>query len=191
MSDSCREKGSDKILIKASSIRTKFLIATTQESAKSPFYQEFIGLPNDTTMGGRSFGIIEEWISGKIQQSTEELLVENLVDKVRLLQLEMDRDCCLIYEDDAGAEADKDGIWRFKLILSHTGPLRKGQDGNNGYAWNVHVLWETGDISIEPLKNVKHDKYGCAAYACDKPKLLEQPGWKQFKKHEQHEQNLV
>jgi hypothetical protein len=42
MIDSYREKGSDKILIKASFIRTKFLIANTQESAKSPFYQEFI-----------------------------------------------------------------------------------------------------------------------------------------------------
>jgi hypothetical protein len=45
-----------------------------------------LGLPNDTTMEGRSFGIIEERISGKIQQLTEELLVENLVEEVRLTQ---------------------------------------------------------------------------------------------------------
>jgi hypothetical protein len=39
--------------------------------------------------------------------------------------------------------------------------------------------------------NVEHDKYGCAAYACDKPELLEQPGWKQFKKHAQRKKKLV
>jgi hypothetical protein len=73
----------------------------------------------------------------------------------------------------------------------HTGPLRKGQQGYNGSAWNVHILWETWEITIEPLKNVEHDKYGCAAYAPDKPELLEQPGWKQFKKHAQCEKKLV
>jgi hypothetical protein len=97
----------------------------------------------------------------------------------------------LINDDDDGAEAHKDGTWLFKRILLHTGPLCKGQQGYNGSAWNVHVLWETGEITIEPLKNVEHDKYGCAAYACDKPELLEQPGWKQFKKHAQREKKLV
>jgi hypothetical protein len=70
MSDSCREKGSDKILIKASSIRTKFLIANTQESAKSPFYQEFIVLQwfgSATNVGsGRCFGRHPLWILGFI-----------------------------------------------------------------------------------------------------------------------------
>ena len=42
-----------------------------------------LGLPNDTTMEGRSFGIIEERISGKIQQLTNEILLENLVKEVR------------------------------------------------------------------------------------------------------------
>jgi Reverse transcriptase (RNA-dependent DNA polymerase) len=97
----------------------------------------------------------------------------------------------LINDEDDGAEADEDGTWRFKRILSHTGPLCKGQQGYNGSAWNVHVLWETGEITIEPLKIVEHDKYGCAAYAHDKPELLEQPGWKQFKKHAQREKKLV
>jgi hypothetical protein len=47
-------------------------------------------------------------------------------------------------------------------------------------------------ITIEPLKkNVEHDKYGCTAYTCDKPELLEQPGWEQFKKHAQREKKLV
>jgi hypothetical protein len=97
----------------------------------------------------------------------------------------------LINDDDDGAEADEDGTCHFQCILSHTGPLRKGQQGYNGSAWNVHVLWETGEITIQPLKNVEHDKYGCAAYAHDKHELLEQPGWKQFKKHAQCEKKLV
>jgi hypothetical protein len=43
-----------------------------------------LGLPNDTTMETRSFGIIESWISKKIQQVTDDLLLENLTEEVKL-----------------------------------------------------------------------------------------------------------
>jgi hypothetical protein len=46
----------------------------------------------------------------------------------------------LINDEDDGTEADEDGTWRFKRILSHTGPLRKGQQGYNGSTWNVRKL---------------------------------------------------
>jgi hypothetical protein len=43
-----------------------------------------LGLPNDTTMESRSFGIIEGRISGKIQSLYNNLLEENLIEEVRL-----------------------------------------------------------------------------------------------------------
>jgi hypothetical protein len=43
-----------------------------------------LGLPNDTTMEGRSFGTIEDRISKKIHQVTDQILLENLVEEVRL-----------------------------------------------------------------------------------------------------------
>jgi hypothetical protein len=42
-----------------------------------------LGLPNDTTMEGRSFGIIEERISPAIRKLTKDILHENLEDEVR------------------------------------------------------------------------------------------------------------
>jgi hypothetical protein len=43
-----------------------------------------LGLPNDTTMESRSFVIIEERISPIIQSVTNEILLENLTEEVRL-----------------------------------------------------------------------------------------------------------
>jgi hypothetical protein len=43
-----------------------------------------LGLPNDTTMQSRSFGIIEERISPFIQSVTTQVLLENLTEEVRL-----------------------------------------------------------------------------------------------------------
>jgi hypothetical protein len=43
-----------------------------------------LGLPNDTTMETRSFNIIEDRLSMKIQEVTKEILEENLAEEVRL-----------------------------------------------------------------------------------------------------------
>jgi len=43
-----------------------------------------MGLPNDTTMDGRSFHIIEERIGPLMRQLTDEVLLENLIEEVRL-----------------------------------------------------------------------------------------------------------
>jgi hypothetical protein len=43
-----------------------------------------MGLPNDTTMQSRSFGIIEERISPFIQSVTKDILLDNLAEEVRL-----------------------------------------------------------------------------------------------------------
>jgi hypothetical protein len=43
-----------------------------------------LGLPNDTTMESRSFGIIEDRVSRKLKQLTVDILNENLKEEVRL-----------------------------------------------------------------------------------------------------------
>jgi hypothetical protein len=43
-----------------------------------------LGLPNDTTMQSRSFGVIEERISPIIQSVTDQILLENLTEEIRL-----------------------------------------------------------------------------------------------------------
>jgi hypothetical protein len=44
-----------------------------------------LGLPNDTTMETRTFPKIEDRISGKIQELSKDILLENLTDEVMLL----------------------------------------------------------------------------------------------------------
>ena len=43
-----------------------------------------LGLPNDTTMETRSFGIIEDRISRQVQHVAESILLENLIKEARL-----------------------------------------------------------------------------------------------------------
>jgi hypothetical protein len=91
----------------------------------------------------------------------------------------------LINDDDA-----QNGMWKFREILSHQGPLTTTDPGYKGSRWNVHVLWETGEITIEPLKNVHHEKALCGIYA-RKHNLLGEKGWTQFRRHARREQKLL
>ena len=78
-------------------------------------------------------------------------------------------------------DPNEDGTWNFLEILNHEGPLRPGDQNYRNSAWNVLVLWETGEISWEPLNEFKvNNKASCALYG-KKHNLLDQPGWKQFK----------
>ena len=87
-------------------------------------------------------------------------------------------------------EADSDGLWRFRSIKSHQGPLLPSDPKYKGSRWNVFVEWETGEITCEPLNAVEHDKAVCASYA-RKHGLLDEPGWKQFKRHAKREKTLI
>ena len=76
-----------------------------------------------------------------------------------------------------------DGTWKFKEILDHKGPLKPSDKDYKGAQCNLQVLWETGEISWEPI--TKQNKMGVhnadpvtvAIYA-DKHNLLDTPGWK-------------
>jgi hypothetical protein len=43
-----------------------------------------LGLPNDTTMESRSFGIIEERIGPAIRELCKEIIQENMIEEARL-----------------------------------------------------------------------------------------------------------
>jgi hypothetical protein len=49
-----------------------------------------LGLPNDTTMMNRSFGIIEERLGPFIQELCSEILSENMLEEARLSMTEFD-----------------------------------------------------------------------------------------------------
>ena len=73
-----------------------------------------------------------------------------------------------------------DGVWKFKEILAHEGPLTKkgNPDRYNGSRYNVKIEWETGEITWEPLNEVyKDDPISVAIYA-RKHGLLNTVGWK-------------
>ena len=60
----------------------------------------------------------------------------------------------------------KEGVWKFHEILSHQGPLKPGECNYKGSAWNFLILWETGEISWEPLHEIaKTAEAKCALYA--------------------------
>jgi hypothetical protein len=88
-------------------------------------------------------------------------------------------------------DQEADGIWKFKDIIGHQGPLRKGDPGYDHCMWNVQVAWENGEITFVPL-NVfaKSDPVSCAIYA-KKHNLLSQPGWKRFKHMAKRQHRMI
>ncbi|KAL7562901.1 hypothetical protein ACA910_000274 [Epithemia clementina (nom. ined.)] len=79
------------------------------------------------------------------------------------------------------AEQEDEGLFRFTEIIGHQGPLKAGDPDCRGSPYNVKVLWDTGEITTEPLNMIaSDDPVTCAVYA-KKHDLLELPGWKMFK----------
>jgi len=60
-------------------------------------------------------------------------------------------------------------LFRFKEIIGHQGPLKKGDKGWNHSMWNVMIAWEDGSQTYEPLDMIAKDSpVICARYAKDK-----------------------
>jgi hypothetical protein len=72
---------------------------------------------------------------------------------------------------------DNDNIvWKFKKIISHSGPLTLKDHDWKGSKYNVMIKWENGEITSEPLGIIAaDDPVSCAIYACDH-NLLESDG---------------
>ena len=76
-----------------------------------------------------------------------------------------------------------DGVWKYREILGHEGPLNRNDPRYKGSKYNLRLLWEGGEISWEPLTTVDKqgvydtDRVTVAIYA-SKHALLDTPGWK-------------
>eukprot|EP00934_Nitzschia_sp_Nitz4_P004676 Nitzschia sp. Nitz4//scaffold468_size5769//118//5631//NITZ4_009203-RA/size5769-snap-gene-0.0-mRNA-1//-1//CDS//3329552515//4666//frame0 len=88
-------------------------------------------------------------------------------------------------------ELEHDGVFKFRRICSHQGPLTKDDPEWIGSNWNLQVEWENGEITTEPLSFFsKEDPVSCAIYGKNAG-LLELPGWKRFKRLANREVKLV
>jgi hypothetical protein len=91
-------------------------------------------------------------------------------------------------EDDDDGE---DGLWRFKSISAHEGPLVPSNPRYKGSKYNVRVHWENGEISYEPLSIIgSSDPVSVAIYGRDNG-LLDVDGWKRYKKLALRQKRLV
>ncbi len=129
----------------------------------------------------------------KIIALVDEHLDEMLADPDRAAELAKfrcrvgnDHEEIVAYNDIADyIEQDdgNDGVWRFKEILDHKGPLHSTHKDYKGARYNVFVSWETGETSWEPLHTKEKtgiynaDPVSVAIYAAKKG-LLDTPGWK-------------
>ena len=92
----------------------------------------------------------------------------------------------MIEKDDT-----EDGLWRFKSITGHQGPLSKSDSAYKGSRYNVLVNWETGESTYEPLHIIAaDDPVSCAIYA-KKNDLLDKEGWKRFKRLARRQKKIV
>ena len=83
------------------------------------------------------------------------------------------------------------GLWQFKSITAHEGPLSKSDENYKGSRFNVLVNWESGESTYEPLHIIAaDDPVSCAIYAKDN-NLLNEPGWKQFKRLAKRQKKLL
>ena len=85
----------------------------------------------------------------------------------------------------------EEGLWRFKSITGHQGPLSKSDKAYNGSRFNVLVHWENGESTYEPLHIIAaDDPISCAIYAKEN-NLLEEEGWKRFKRLAKRQKKVV
>ena len=86
-------------------------------------------------------------------------------------------------EDNTDTGQLENGLYKFKCIKDHRGPYTSSHPEYLGSSYNLHTVWETGEMTLEPLNNIiASDPYTCAVYA-KKHDLLSTPGWKLLKRH--------
>ena len=88
-------------------------------------------------------------------------------------------------------EDGTDGVWHFRRITGHEGPLPPSHPKYNGSRWNLRVEWENGEITFEPLRIIaESDPVSVAIYARDN-NLLHLDGWKKFQKLARRQKKLL
>ena len=89
-------------------------------------------------------------------------------------------------------QQDDEGFhqWKFRSIVGHQN-VKSGDPNYMGSSINLHVLWEDGTKTYEPLDIMAKDApETCAEYAIEN-KLVNKPGWKRFKRYARNKKKLI
>jgi hypothetical protein len=81
----------------------------------------------------------------------------------------------------------KEGMSEYLEIIDFREVLSKKGTPYKNPRWEVHLHWDDGSRTWEPLDSIaEHDHAACALFASDKThngeRLIDQPGWQRFKK---------
>ena len=87
-----------------------------------------------------------------------------------------------------------DDVYKFMALNGHQGPLKATEPIWKGCKYNVHVEWETGEKTYEPLSVLaEDDPVTCASYAKG-DSLSHIDGWERFKnlaKRDKHDLSCI
>ena len=151
---------------------------------------------------GRTFLLPPEEDGQRFRGKVIEALIENRRDlsnqpdriKFRCSVNDDEFEEILSYNDILNSiekDETEQGLWKFKAITGHQGPLSQTDNEYKGSRFNVLVEWETGETTYEPLHIIgADDPVSCAIYAKEN-NLLDEPGWKQFKRLARRQQKLI
>ena len=79
--------------------------------------------------------------------------------------------------DKVEAQDGDNDEWHFTAIINHQGLLKPRDSNYKGSSWNVHIKWENGETTWEPLSLIaRSDPVTCAVYAKNNS-LLHLPAW--------------
>jgi len=129
-----------------------------------------------------------------LDQEEEERLRDPLLMRFRAINGQDTYEEVVTYNQLLGHLDDNDGdegIWHFRRISGHQGPLLPSDERYKGSKWNVRVEWENGEVTYEPLAIIgKSDPVSVAIYARDND-LLHLDGWKRFRRLAQRQKKLI
>ena len=150
-------------------------------------------LPMDEN-GERKWATISEHVNDLCQEQVsreDQLRFKLKIDGDQLDDLISYNQLMDYLEDKTDTGPLEDGLYRFKCIKDHKGPYTSSDPEYNGSSYNLHIVWETGEQTWEPLSNIiASDPYTCAVYAKEHD-LLNTPGWKLLKRHARTARRLI
>ena len=73
--------------------------------------------------------------------------------------------------------ASSQQTYTFEKILNHRGPLKRGMKGYLGSAFNLHILWSTGQKTWEPLHTILEDAPDDVRAYVESCNLSTDPAW--------------
>ena len=83
------------------------------------------------------------------------------------------------------------GIWTFKEIIGHQGPLHLKHKNYKGSLWNLQVKWSNGQVAWEPLYNLIKDDPVFTAIYTQKNGRLDNDGWKSLKPYIKNQKKML